>query len=62
MKIKYLFEIYKDTKGEYRWRAKRNGRIVAESGEGYKRKGTMKKTLGHMIAAIKVDDFHVNEI
>jgi uncharacterized protein YegP (UPF0339 family) len=27
---------YKDRKGEYRWRAKaRNGKIVADSGEGY---------------------------
>jgi uncharacterized protein YegP (UPF0339 family) len=28
---------YKDTKGEWRWRLKaQNGRIVADSGEGYK--------------------------
>lgn len=30
------FEIYKDAKGEWRWRLKANGRIVADSGEGYK--------------------------
>lgn len=31
------FEIYKDEKGEWRWRLKaRNNRIVAVSGEGYK--------------------------
>lgn len=31
--------IYKDRKGEWRWRLKSsNGKIVAESGEGYKRK------------------------
>lgn len=35
---KATFTIYKDKKGEFRWRLKtKNGRIVAESGEGYKR-------------------------
>lgn len=30
------FEFYKDRAGEYRWRLKStNGRIVADSGEGY---------------------------
>lgn len=30
------FEVYPDAKGEYRWRLKsKNGRIVADSGEGY---------------------------
>ncbi|MFC2075562.1 YegP family protein [candidate division KSB1 bacterium] len=33
------FEVFRDKKGEYRWRLRaRNGRIVADSGEGYKRK------------------------
>lgn len=32
-------EIYKDEKGEYRWRLKApNGRIIADSAEGYKTK------------------------
>jgi uncharacterized protein YegP (UPF0339 family) len=35
MKIVY----YQDKRGEWRWRARaKNGRIVAESGEGYKRR------------------------
>jgi uncharacterized protein YegP (UPF0339 family) len=30
------FHIYKDNKGEWRWRLKAaNGRIIADSGEGY---------------------------
>jgi uncharacterized protein YegP (UPF0339 family) len=30
------FVIFKDSKGEYRWRLKAaNGRIIADSGEGY---------------------------
>lgn len=34
-----MVEFYIDEKGEHRWRAvAKNGRIVAESGEGYKRK------------------------
>ena len=34
------FEMYRDKAKEWRWRLKAaNGRIVAESGEGYKRLG-----------------------
>ncbi|MCX7900355.1 MAG: DUF1508 domain-containing protein [Methylocystis sp.] len=34
------FELYKDAKGEYRWRLKAlNGNIIATSSEGYKTKG-----------------------
>jgi uncharacterized protein YegP (UPF0339 family) len=33
------FSIYKDRKGEYRWRfTASNGKIIADSGEGYKAK------------------------
>lgn len=33
------FEVYKDVKGEFRWRLKAtNGEKIAESGEGYKAK------------------------
>jgi uncharacterized protein YegP (UPF0339 family) len=33
-------EVYRDASGEWRWRLKaRNGRIVADSAEGYKRRG-----------------------
>lgn len=33
------FHIYRDKKHEWRWRLKsRNGKIIADSGEGYKRK------------------------
>ncbi len=34
-----MFHIYKDKANEYRWRLKsRNGKVVADSGEGYKTK------------------------
>ena len=33
------FEVYKDVKGEFRWRLKAtNGELIANSGEGYKAK------------------------
>ncbi len=35
------FEVYKDGKGEYRWRLKAsNGQIIATGGEGYKQKAS----------------------
>jgi hypothetical protein len=37
--------IYRDKKREYRWRMTRKGRIVAESGEGYKRMGGLRNSL-----------------
>lgn len=40
------FEIYTDAHGEWRWRLlSRNGRIVADSGEGYTSRATMVKTM-----------------
>lgn len=49
MKNKYKLEVYKDRKKEWRWHIKRCGRIIAESGEGYKRKGTMMRVFNRMI-------------
>ena len=35
-------EIYRDRRGEWRWRLRAsNGRIVADSGEGYRRRASM---------------------
>ncbi len=37
------FEMYKDTKGEFRWRlVASNGQTIATSGEGYKAKESAK--------------------
>jgi len=37
------FEIYKDAKGEFRWRlVASNGQMIANSGEGYKSKDSAK--------------------
>jgi len=36
------FELYKDAKGEYRWRlVASNGQTIATSGEGYKSKDSV---------------------
>jgi uncharacterized protein len=37
------FELYKDAKGEYRWRlVASNGQTIANGGEGYKEKASAK--------------------
>lgn len=37
------FELYKDVKGEFRWRlVASNGQIIANGGEGYKQKESAK--------------------
>jgi uncharacterized protein YegP (UPF0339 family) len=46
------FEVYKDAKGEYRWRLKSaNGQNIANGGEGY----TTKAGAENGIAAVKRD-------
>lgn len=53
------FQIYRDKKNEWRWRAWRKGRIVAESGEGYKRRGGAERTLGRIIASIRCGKYFI---
>jgi uncharacterized protein YegP (UPF0339 family) len=43
---------YKDKAGEYRWRAERSGRIVADSGEGYSRRDSALKAGKHLVKAL----------
>ena len=44
------FQIYLDKNSEYRWRLRaRNGKIVADSGEGYKKKASCKKAIWKII-------------
>lgn len=50
------FEVYKDAKSEWRWRlVARNGRIVADSGEGYASKSNCERArwriAGYALAA-----------
>lgn len=52
------FQVYRDKAGEWRWRLRaKNGRIVADSGEGYKRKTTMLKTLTNIIDIISTEGY-----
>lgn len=45
-------EIYKDSRGEWRWRLRsRNGKIVADCGEGYKTKSSVKKAVIRFVEA-----------
>ncbi len=53
------FQIYKDDIGEHRWRALRVGRIVAESGEGYKTVKGLKKSLAKFIESIALDNIDI---
>ena len=47
------FEIYKDTSGDWRWRLRaRNGRIVADSAEGYASKRNAKAAVAATMLAV----------
>jgi len=51
-------EIYKDKKLEWRWRIKaRNGKILADSGEGYNRKAMCLKYLDQVITRVDCDEW-----
>lgn len=46
-------EFYQDKAGQWRWRVKHsNGRILADSGEGYSRKSDAQKGFARLTAAI----------
>lgn len=49
-RARFKFVIYRDDRGEWRWRlVSRNGNIVANCGEGYRHKGDALR----MVAAIR---------
>lgn len=49
-------EVYKDSAGEWRWRAKAgNHRIVSESGEGYKNRMYAHKNARSLFPSTRVD-------
>ena len=56
------FEIYKGTDGKWRWRLlARNGRILADSGEGYARKAQVTAIVDKVVAAIDSGAYKVIE-
>lgn len=56
MKPPAFIVIYRDSKGEWRWKVQAwNGRILADSGESYKRKAGLLKGLRAVTEALKSD-------
>lgn len=50
-------ELYRDHAGEYRWRlTAKNGRNLADSGEGYQRKREALKRAGNVVGISEPDD------
>ena len=55
-------EIYRDAKREWRWRLRAaNGRIVADSGEGYRRRAAAYEA-AHRLKTILAGDVPVVEV
>ena len=51
------FHVYKDHKGEWRWRLKAaNGKVLADSGEGYNSKQACKAGIELVKTASVVED------
>jgi uncharacterized protein YegP (UPF0339 family) len=52
-----FFELYQDRKKEWRWRLlnSRNLKIIADSGEGYKRKGNAARAIQKIINQLTED-------
>lgn len=51
----YTIEVYKDANGEWRWSGKsRNGRVVADSGEGYLKATGLKLALRRLSAGLHI--------
>lgn len=53
-----FFEIYEDKKGEWRWRLKnsQNKKIVADSAEGYQKKGNLLRAINKFVETFDVMD------
>lgn len=50
----YRIDLYRDAKGEVRWHMRApNGRIVADSGEGYATPGSARKAVVRLVDAIQ---------
>jgi uncharacterized protein YegP (UPF0339 family) len=56
-KPQYKGEIYRDVRGEFRWRVRAsNGRIVADSSEGYVDRNVCSRTLSMLCRVAEVVD------
>jgi uncharacterized protein YegP (UPF0339 family) len=49
-------DVYKDSKGEWRWRVRaQNGKVMADSAEGYKRRGACRGSAMRILDPSTVD-------
>jgi len=63
MKKNLKIELLKSDKGQYYWHIKSsNGKIIAYSGETYKRKASAKKSLESMLKKLHGFDYSVVEL
>ena len=47
-----FFEIYQDKRGDWRWRLSHiNGNVLADSGQGYSRRASVKRAIDRMTDA-----------
>lgn len=52
-KPRFWFNVYRDNSGEYRWQLKAiNGRIIAESGEGFNDRGNAIDSIQLVMSAV----------
>lgn len=59
----HKIEIFKDKKNEYRWRLySPNGRIMADSGEGYTRRDNLNRAIAGFKTAFSAKDLEVVEV
>jgi len=59
---RYKIKIYKDSMGEWRFSiVASNGRIVADSGEGYRTKYFCRKNVNRIIEQIRREAFTIEE-
>ena len=50
------FQVYPDSKGEFRWRLKaKNGRIIADGAEGYKTRANANRALDTVLDTLKTN-------
>jgi len=57
--MKTKIEFYQDTAGDWRWRAKRAGRIVADSAEGYRRKAICRRSFDRLARSLALKHYAV---
>lgn len=53
--------IYRDDKNEWRWQMVAKGRIMADSGEGYKRVSACRKSLNSLLVRIVANKYQIVE-